>query len=328
MKLEKEIINFLKGKKSLLAFSYGSDSTALFHLLLSTRIDFDCAFVNYKTRSQSDVEEQSAREICAKFGKKIFIKTESLNLDENNFEHRARAVRLEFFDKICQENGYEVLMMAHQLNDKFEWFLMQLSKGSGVVNLLSLPQIQRGKSYFIVRPLIQISKEEILNFLHKNQIKYFDDNSNDDMKFTRNKIRKLHSDSFMTEFATGICKSFEMLERDKELLLEEFLYEDGECFIMKNSAKAVHLIDKACKNLGVVLSQAQRQECIKSSCAISGKIAIGYMDKLIIVLPYQKPIMEKKFKERCRVLKIPPILRGYLYTNSHLLDKIHHLIDR
>ncbi|MDY4860343.1 MAG: ATP-binding protein, partial [Campylobacter sp.] len=67
-----EFLSELRGKKLLLAFSHGSDSTALFYLLLQANISFDCALFNYKTRANSDLEEASAKELCESFGKRFF----------------------------------------------------------------------------------------------------------------------------------------------------------------------------------------------------------------------------------------------------------------
>ena len=68
-------LKHLKGRKNLLAFSYGSDSTALFYLLERENIIFDMALINYKTRQNSDLEEEEARLLAKRFHKQIFIQT-------------------------------------------------------------------------------------------------------------------------------------------------------------------------------------------------------------------------------------------------------------
>ncbi|MBF7043653.1 tRNA lysidine(34) synthetase TilS, partial [Campylobacter volucris] len=106
-----------------------------------------------------------------------------------NFEANARVVRYEFFDEICLKYGYKNLILAHNLNDKFEWFLMQFSKGAGLFELLGFKDIEKRKNFTIVRPLIETSKKEILKFLDDKKIKYFHDESNDNEKYFRNHIR-------------------------------------------------------------------------------------------------------------------------------------------
>ena len=317
--IDTEILDFLRDRKNLLAFSHGSDSTALFYTLLNLGVKFDCAFVNYKTRENSDLEEISAKELCEKFGVNLFIKTASLDLqNSSNFENQARKIRYDFFDEICAKFGYENLITAHQLNDKFEWFLMQLGRGAGLANLLGFEKIENRTNFTLVRPFFNISKTQILEFLSENKIKFFNDISNENTKFKRNFIRSEFSDKFMARYESGIKKSMQFLGDDKKAILGEFVYSDDEFFIVKKDKFALNLIDKACKILGVVLSQKTRQECEKSDCVVSHKIAVASNKKYYFIAPYIKTKMDKKFKEKCRVLKIPPLIRGYLSINENL----------
>lgn len=321
VKLSNDCIRALKGKKSLLAFSHGTDSSALFNLLLNENIDFDCAFINYKTRAQSDDEQNSAIELCNKFNKKIFIKLAELNLENgSNFEHIAREIRYKFFDEIIKAHNYDNLIIAHNLNDRFEWFMMQFIKGAGVCNLISMPMIEKKENYTIIRPLITTSKEQILNYLKSNNIKFFYDSSNDNEKFKRNFIRKNFTNDLINLNLSGIKKSFEILQSEKNLMLGEFISEKFDFFIIKKSEFCINLIDKACKNLGLVISYNQREEIKKGDCVLSGKIAICSDKSRFYVCKFIKIPMDKKFKEKCRILRIPPLLRGYIYQNQQILD--------
>lgn len=319
LNIDTEILDFLRDRKNLLAFSHGSDSTALFYTLLNLGVKFDCAFVNYKTRENSDLEEISAKELCDKFGVKIYIKTAPLNLENSgDFENTARKIRYDFFDEICAKFGYENLITAHQLNDKFEWFLMQLGRGAGLANLLGFEKIENRTNFTLVRPFYNVSKTQILKFLSENKIKFFNDISNENTKFKRNFIRSEFSDKFVARYESGIKKSMQFLGDDKKAILGEFVYSDDEFFIIKKDKFALNLIDKACKILGIVLSQKTRQECEKSDCVVSHKIAVASNEKYYFIAPYIKTKMDKKFKEKCRKNKIPPLIRGYLSINSNL----------
>ena len=319
LNIDSEILDFLRGRKNLLAFSHGSDSTALFYTLLNLGVKFDCAFVNYKTRENSDLEEISAKELCDKFGVNLFVKTAPLNLENSgDFENTARKIRYDFFDEICAKFDYENLITAHQLNDKFEWFLMQLGRGAGLANLLGFEKIENRTNFTLVRPFFNISKTQILEFLSENKIKFFNDISNENTKFKRNFIRSEFSDKFVARYENGIKKSMQFLGDDKKAILDEFVYSDDEFFIIKKDKFALNLIDKACKILGIVLSQKTRQECEKSDCVVSHKIAVASNEKYYFIAPYIKTKMDKKFKEKCRKNKIPPLIRGYLSINSNL----------
>lgn len=319
LQLSKKSNQILKNSKNILAFSHGSDSTALFYILKKENIKFDAVFVNYHTRKNSDKEAKEAEILCKKNGVKFYKKDVFLDLNQNNFEATARQIRYKFFYEILQNFGYSNLILAHQLNDKFEWFLMQLSKGCGLANLISMEEIEKKNGYFVIRPLILTPKQDILKFLKQEKISYFDDCSNYDTKFKRNYIRQNFSDKFIENFSDGIKKSFEFLEVDKAQILGNFEFENGEFFIIKKDKKAINLIDKAAKILGILMSQKQREICYKD-CVISGKICICSDEKFYYICPFVKEKMDKNFKEFCRIEKIPPLIRPYLFLNKDILD--------
>lgn len=329
-KIDSEILELLKSKKSLLGFSHGTDSTALFHTLNELGASFDLAMINYKTRPNSDIEMQNATKLAKEFGKTLHLKIAPLDLENgSNFEHRAREIRYEFFDELMSE--YDILILGHNLNDKLEWFLMQLLRGSGLANLLSPQSISKRRNYAIVRPFLNFTKAEILEFLDANNLKYFIDESNFNTKFKRNYIRENFSDPLLKTNPKNIARSFEYLERDRAGLFDENLFQKEELFIIKNSPNSLNSIDKICKILGTILSKKQRDEIEKNaSLVISSKIAISKSKNLIFISPYQKAIMDKNFKEKCRILKIPPLNRGYIFNNQNALSALfdRNFIDK
>ena len=120
----------IKESKNLLAFSAGVDSCALFFLLQEQNIPFDIAIVDYNLREQSKEEINYAKQLAFKYNKQVFIK--EVTLETSNFEKKARDIRYTFFEDLIHDYNYNTLIAAHQLNDKLEWFMMQLSKGSGL----------------------------------------------------------------------------------------------------------------------------------------------------------------------------------------------------
>lgn len=327
-----EFLGELLSKKLLLAFSHGSDSTALFHLLLREGTDFDCALFNYKTRASSDLEEASAKELCERFGKGFFSK--SAELKGSDFENRARALRYDFFKELCAERGYEGLVFAHQLNDYFEWFLMRFSRGAGLANLLGFDEsleLENGVLLPIYRPLKNTPKHEILAFLRQNDIRYFNDESNSDERFERNFFRASFSDEFIARFATGVARSFEALNADKKVLLGEFAFEGGGLFVLKNDEKALNLADKALKKLGVLLSASSRavaSDAIANNkeIVLSHKIALCARADLVFIAPFKTAVLTKEFKEKCRLLKIPSKLRGFLFLNNNIFERLKEFL--
>ena len=300
--------------KNLLAFSAGVDSTALFFYLLDKNIPFDMAIVNYHTRETSDEEVEYAKNLAKKYNKKIFVK--ECFLDKFS-EKTARDCRYKFFEEIIKRYGYETLILAHQLNDRFEWFLMQLSKGAGLKELIAMEEYEKRDFYTIWRPFYNTSREEIEEYLKKNNIKHFIDESNFDQKYKRNFIRHNFANEFIKFFKDGVKKSFEYLEEDKKLIFHENWQKKQNLYWFKKENPLIDIkkIDIIAKKLGVLLTKSQRDEILKTgfSCVIQGKIAIDSNEKEIYIAPYIKTIMNKEFKEKMRKQKIPPKIRGYIF---------------
>ena len=320
-------LNFsvIKESKNLLAFSAGVDSSALFFLLLKQNIPFDIAIVNYNIREQSKNEIEYALNLAKEYKKEIFIKDVKLE-NSSNFEKNARDIRYIFFEQIIKENRYETLIIAHQLNDRLEWFLMQLSKGAGLVELFGIREFEEKKDYKIFRPLLNVSKDELENYLKENKIKYFIDSSNIDEKYKRNYFRHNFSDKFLNEFKSGIKNSFSFLEDDLNSLnlkLDPLItIEELEVFEnLEDDNLNLRVIDKSLKRRGVLISKKQRDEIIKQKeITISHKINIAITQKYILIAPKVEMILPKEFKEVCRIQKIPQNMRAYIFSKDILKE--------
>lgn len=306
-------------KKNLLAFSAGVDSSALFFLLLENNIPFDIALVNYGTRENSDKEEMHAKALAKKHG--LLCHTIKAPKFTTHFEKNARDFRYGFFETLIKEYGYDTLLTAHQLNDQLEWLLMRLSKGAGTSELVGLEEVSQRKGYTLIRPLLQQSKEELLEYLHANKHPYFIDESNSDEKYERNRFRKKFSDPLLSEYKEGIKRSFEYLRKDKKDLEKAFetIYSEKDLRVLKlyiNTAK-IKAVDLILKELGYLLSAAQRQEIEKEDAlVIGGKWAIEVQDDHLYISPYVTTDMPKQFKEKCRVLKVPNKIRAYCFQEK------------
>ena len=323
--LDESTLERLNASKNLLAFSAGVDSSALFFLLLQNNIAFDMALINYNLREQSKEEECYARELAERYNLKVYI-TEAPQF-QNNFEKNARDFRYNFFDKLIDEHNYNNLLTAHQLNDQLEWLLMRLTKGAGTTELLGLESISERKSYTLVRPILHHSKDELLSYLHQHQYHYFVDQSNSDEKYERNWFRKNISEKLVGKYQSGIQKSFEYLKEDKNVLMGEYkeLFHKKELYILEveKDKNNIRIIDKYLKKLGYLLSSAQRFELQNSSSMVFGGLwAVELFENKIFIAPYNKEVMPKEFKEKCRILKIPSKIRSYLYKEKINIKEI------
>jgi len=318
--------NNLIHKKNLLAFSAGIDSSALFYLLLENNITFDIAIVDYGLRAQSKAEVAHAKALAKKY--KLYCHTIKAPKIEANFEKEARDFRYEFFESLITLEGYDNLLTAHQLNDQLEWFLMRLSKGAGVSELVGLEPITDRRDYKLIRPLLAYTKAQLLDYLESHGHPYFVDGSNGEEKYERNRFRKAFSDPLLATYSGGIRRSFNYLREEKKRLESD--YEEVakikslriiRLYTLQAKAKAA---DMALKELGYLLSTAQREEIAKEdSLVIGGKWAVAYQEGILYIAPYLVTNMPKDFKEQCRVNKIPSKIRPYLFQEAIDPEKIH-----
>lgn len=306
----------LKGKKNLLAFSGGVDSTALFFLLMEAGVEFDIAIVNYNTRESSKDEEEYAKELADIYGKKCF--TLSVSPPEKNFEAEARRIRYGFFEKIIKEHSYHNLVTAHQLNDRLEWFLMRLAKGAGIRELAGPCGVDFRNSYSVVRPLLKTEKSQLYEYLKSRLIRYFEDESNVELRYERNRFREEFASPFLAQFAKGVRRSFDILERESKLFVTDFfVYERLIVFKSINKEIDGSNISKALKMQEYLISYKQRETALNGyDSVVGGKFAITKNKKgLIFVSPYLRALLlQDRQKEIFRAALIPPKHRQYIVS--------------
>lgn len=329
--LQNKILSYLRGKKNLLAFSGGADSTALFHLLIKYKISFDIATVNYGLREQSKQEVAYAKELAQEHNILSYV------LDapkiEQNFESKAREIRYEFFSNLCTSHGYENLLTAHHLGDRFEWMLMQFCKGAGCAELSGMQSIQERGYYTLIRPLLHLDKQELIKYLNEINALYFEDESNSDEDIKRNYFRHNHATPLLKKYLEGIKKSFTYLDEDRDTLIEEANIKKIDLFAyfkrLQTQRSNIFTIDKYLKSQLYMLSANERELLREKDTLVVGrKFVINQSKEFVFIAPYiTRVVMSSEFKEKCRVLKIEPKLRNYLYENQEAFLKIKALLS-
>jgi len=309
----------LQNSTNLLAFSAGVDSTALFFILEDNNIIFDIAIVDYGVREASKEEVAYAKELARKYNKVCYVK--NAPTIHTNFEAQARKVRYSFFEELIKQKHYDNLLTAHHLGDRFEWFLMQFCKGAGCIELNSMKEIELRKHYKLIRPLLNLDKEDLLNYLKSNNIKYFVDASNEDERYKRNNFRKHHANPLLRKYKDGIRKSFEYLDKDKnELINEQKIKSFKELAYFKTTSRRsdIYHIDRYLKSIGHIMSASERQQLSTQKTLIIGrKYLVTQLNEYIVIAPYIKSThFSKEFKEKMRKLKIEPKLRAYLASDK------------
>lgn len=176
--------------KILLAVSGGMDSVLLTHLFNAARYNFGIAHCNFGLRGdEADADEffceQLAEQFNIPFYKIKFNTTAYASLNKISIQMAARELRYSWFEEIRSKNDYQYIALAHHASDTTETILLNLTRGTGIAGLHGiLPK--RGK---LVRPLLFLKRDEILEIVKEENITYRDDSSNFSTKYARNKIR-------------------------------------------------------------------------------------------------------------------------------------------
>lgn len=179
----------------LAAVSGGADSSALLLTLAELRADgftVIAAHVNHHLRgAESDDDEQFVRELCASIDVELHVADGTLDderIKQRGVEAAAREVRYAKLRAIREETQATFIATAHQKNDQAETVLMRLLTGSGIGGLRGIHAV-RGDG--VVRPLLDVTRDEIDAFLRERNITPRHDRSNDDPRFLRNRVRVL-----------------------------------------------------------------------------------------------------------------------------------------
>lgn len=181
---------FNLGDKLLLACSAGSDSIFLVYALKKLGYTLGLLHCNFKLRGKEADEDEcfvkkTATQLELPFYVKSFETKEAAKKSKKSIQETARILRYDFFEETRKENGFKYVLTAHHLNDQLETFFINLSRGGGINGLNGIP----AKNGFVRRPLLRLSKEEILKYLDENKISYRNDSSNQSDKYLRNRIR-------------------------------------------------------------------------------------------------------------------------------------------
>jgi tRNA(Ile)-lysidine synthase len=224
-----EAYNMLKkGDSVLIAVSGGADSVALLDFMLSISKEFSLkigiAHLNHMLRGSESERDENFVKNAAKslylpfFSKKIDVyaykKKKKLSLEE-----AAREIRYNFLEKTAENNAFNKIALGHNKDDNAELVLMNFLRGSGMTGLSGIPPVRDGK---YIRPLINIEKKDILNYIKLKNLSFIQDSSNDDIKFLRNKVRHnlipLLKNSYNPQIKTVLTNSASIIYKENKWL--------------------------------------------------------------------------------------------------------------
>ena len=174
----------------VVALSGGADSVALLRILCDLGYRVEAAHCNFRLRGEeSNRDEQFVKNLCKNLGVSLhlihFETAEYANLHQVSIEMAARELRYRYFGQLLQDVGAETVCVAHHRDDAVETFLMNLLRGAGIHGLTGI----RPHNEHIVRPLLCVSRHDILQYLDSIGQDYVTDSTNLQPDVLRNKIR-------------------------------------------------------------------------------------------------------------------------------------------
>ncbi len=198
-KFESHLTNILKSFKNnnkfILGLSGGIDSMALLYLLRSFinnnksfNIKLFPVIIDHNLRSDSEKEAKEVKTISQNLGFKTQIKKINECRPNGNIQNWARKKRRDILFQKCTELSAN-LILAHHFDDQAETLFMRMTKKSALDGLSGMSEVSVWNGIFILRPLLFCNKNQIKNYIRINQIKYFEDSSNNSFKFERVKTR-------------------------------------------------------------------------------------------------------------------------------------------
>lgn len=211
----------------IIGVSGGADSLCLLDILflLKEKYHFSLhiAHINYHLRGRDSLlDEKMVRERAERYSIPFHLLSYSPKENTSSSEEVLRTVRYAFFEKLRKKYLAQAIVIAHNRDDQAETFLLRLIRGTGLLGLSAM----RPKNNFVIRPLIETSREDIIRYLKERSLQFREDKSNQNIKYTRNKIRHILLPLLERDFQPKIKKLLAettlILADDYTLLSEKF----------------------------------------------------------------------------------------------------------
>jgi len=181
----------------VVAVSGGADSVALLHLLAQLRAAWDLtlhiAHLDHRLRAASADDAEFVRALGTRWNISTTVEAKDVAAacarEGWSLEEGARRVRYAFLLDVARRCEADTIATAHTADDQAETVLMRLLRGTGLMGLRAIPMKRRLEACWIVRPLLEIWRREILEYLQAAGVTHRDDATNADPRFVRNRIR-------------------------------------------------------------------------------------------------------------------------------------------
>ncbi len=187
--LTQQMAGVSRSARLLVAYSGGVDSTVLLHALVHTNIANPVVAIHVNHQLSGDAQRWQTH--CERFAKALGIKLVCERVDVRGcgqgIENAARQARYAVFERHIQAGDW--LLCGHHQADQLETVLYRLMRGSGVAGLAGIAPQRPFAGGLLVRPLLGVSKEQVLEYAHSHKLDWVEDDSNGSDEFDRNFLR-------------------------------------------------------------------------------------------------------------------------------------------
>jgi tRNA(Ile)-lysidine synthase len=246
---------FLSTRRIFIACSGGVDSMTLLYILKKAKWNIEVLHVNYQLRGEdSELDMNLVKETCERLSIPFHLKRIDLQplLDSSggNLQEMARNIRYAFFEekRIKSPNNY--IALGHHKDDQIETFFMHLARKSGIMGMSCMPSEYNQ----FIRPLLDFSKAEIIQYAIENKIKWREDYTNKKNKYTRNILRNILLPKVESQIPTLNESVLLLIKKFQETQLElEFIIKPISEKFIKNKILNFNIFDSLYENQKVEL---------------------------------------------------------------------------
>ncbi len=271
------------------AVSGGADSVALFVLLknLAQKLliaELGIAHVNHSLRGiESDADESFVKNLASNSGVKYHCITLE-GIPKSGIEEWARNKRYDFLSCVMQKYKYDFVATAHTANDQAETILMRIIRGSGVLGLSAIEPKRRDR---IIRPLLDIEKIVLLNWLASQNQEFREDSTNENTAFLRNWVRRdlitklVKKEKYAVKNLCAIAKDANSLN----MVINEEINKWISCYVVEKTLSRIIIAKKGFFNNSIwshamvylfrensILYDRNHIESIQENCGKNGKL--------------------------------------------------------
>ena len=295
----------------LVAVSGGPDSVALLHALIELSEDYPLrlgvAHLNHGLRrNAADRDAEFVAQLADRNGLPAYIRKEDIYQHRRrmsvSLEEAARMIRYDYLLQVADTHGYHKIALGHHADDNAESVLMYIIRGSGLSGISGIAPV-RGR---FIRPLIRLTKSEILDYLTVKGVDFVLDHSNDDMTYDRNRIRHHLLPMLRRDFNPNISGALNRLaeiSRDEERWLrDELLSLINQCRI-ETTTDGVRLSAHILSNLNVAAARRIVRKAIDEIKGDTRRINFKHINAVICLAQPKMTASSIDLPDRIRVYR-------------------------